>query len=189
MGMKKEALRNDGYISTVRKETESIVRISREDFKARIQKGAEEQKLTTPEMAFLFHVSEVTVNCWLRGKQVPEIMLRAYVLRVLEGFPRSYLDDMLKDFREQKKRQLKDARINTIRKSAHTSAQLCWDCANACGGCRWSSEFKPVNGWTAKEVYVGQKDRGAYTYFITECPEFKRDGMYNGLVRYKDDGD
>ena len=27
--------------------------------------------------------------------------------------------------------------------------QLCWDCANACGGCEWSRSFRPVPGWSA----------------------------------------
>lgn len=37
-------------------------------------------------------------------------------------------------------------------------SQLCWDCANACGGCSWSGidpvthkpRFEPVPGWKAK---------------------------------------
>lgn len=47
--------------------------------------------------------------------------------------------------------------------------QLCWRCKNACGGCRWSREFKPIPGWTAVPTF---KDR-SNTYNILKCPEFK----------------
>jgi len=48
--------------------------------------------------------------------------------------------------------------------------QICWDCNKACGGCRWSREFKPIPGWTA--TYVPNRPQNPATYSITGCPEF-----------------
>lgn len=59
--------------------------------------------------------------------------------------------------------------------------QPCWYCTKACGGCSWSSEFKPVRGWKAKPTIVkniirkktGEIRISTYSsYRITECPEF-----------------
>lgn len=58
--------------------------------------------------------------------------------------------------------------------------QPCWDCANACGGCEWSSKFQPVPGWDASPVI--QKFHGGGTprdyltgsYAIRACPKFRR---------------
>ena len=56
---------------------------------------------------------------------------------------------------------------------AKTNDQLCWTCKNACGGCSWSSEFKPVEDWTAKKTKL-RLTRGEHTqsFEITECPEY-----------------
>lgn len=64
-----------------------------------------------------------------------------------------------------------------------TSQTLCWECANATGGCSWSSEFIPVEGWKAVET---KKNTLLSSYVVTECPKFKRDAIRNGLVRYKE---
>ena len=57
--------------------------------------------------------------------------------------------------------------------------QLCWDCANASGGCAWSSESIPVPGWTATLA-----DRnGEASYAVTDCPEFRRDAYGFGASR------
>ena len=64
-----------------------------------------------------------------------------------------------------------------------TSQTLCWDCANATGGCSWASELIPIKGWKAIET----KKQTLYSSFIVyECPLFKRDAYRNGLVRYKE---
>ena len=65
-------------------------------------------------------------------------------------------------------------------------ANICFDCENALGGCSWSAldpvtgkpQFKPVPGWTATPVVIGEKN-GDYrysweTYCITACPQFVR---------------
>lgn len=63
---------------------------------------------------------------------------------------------------------------------------LCWDCANACGGCTWSDHWlhKPINGWTAVRADLKTKD-GEVTesYIVTECPEFIRDAYDYGSFR------
>lgn len=47
--------------------------------------------------------------------------------------------------------------------------QPCWTCGNCYGGCSWSSEFTPIEGWEAEPI---MKD-GDITYQIRYCPEYK----------------
>ena len=49
---------------------------------------------------------------------------------------------------------------------------ICWDCQKTCGGCSWSREFKPVEGWEAVETtdYAGDK-----SFLVRKCPEFVRE--------------
>lgn len=54
--------------------------------------------------------------------------------------------------------------------------QLCWRCANACGGCSWSKSFEPVTGWTADPVSVFNHAGEVDSYRIYDCPEFVPDG-------------
>ena len=62
-------------------------------------------------------------------------------------------------------------------------ATICWKCDNACGGCSWSREFKPVPGWKATRNDVSTsrcvsgKNRRTKTesYIVHECPEFVPD--------------
>ena len=72
---------------------------------------------------------------------------------------------------------------------AHKTANICFDCKNACGGCSWSEfdpdtgkvRFQPVDGWDAEEVdlNVGSSGRGradvVKTYSIKSCPQFEKD--------------
>lgn len=53
--------------------------------------------------------------------------------------------------------------------------ELCFSCDNACGGCSWSREFKPVPGWTAEPSLIWVGDRQMDSYHITDCPEFAAD--------------
>ena len=66
-------------------------------------------------------------------------------------------------------------------------ATLCWDCANATGGCPWSKRLRPVKGWkaihTKKMLYGGIHD----SYIVLECPLFERDAVGSGLRRYKEE--
>lgn len=61
--------------------------------------------------------------------------------------------------------------INTY----HRKNQPCWTCQNCYGGCSWSREFKPVNGWIATPSYIASNEEYADTYKITYCPEYKED--------------
>lgn len=57
---------------------------------------------------------------------------------------------------------------------------LCWDCANACGGCAWSKQLIPVNGWEAVKTHSDEFGDG---YRVTGCPQFVRDSDEMGQVR------
>lgn len=53
---------------------------------------------------------------------------------------------------------------------------LCWECENQCGGCAWSREFKPVEGWKAIPTKVKAEHYGngrcIDSFDVRECPEF-----------------
>ena len=54
------------------------------------------------------------------------------------------------------------------------SAQLCWECDRATGGCPWSSKGQAIKGWIAKKTLVlGDGGRKVPSYDITACPLFK----------------
>ena len=60
------------------------------------------------------------------------------------------------------------------------SDQPCWDCKKALGGCSWSRDFTPVEGWIATPTYKAgnySKKRGRLppmkSYQIEYCPEFE----------------
>jgi hypothetical protein len=64
----------------------------------------------------------------------------------------------------------------------HTSSErtLCWRCKNACGGCPWSAEGKPVRGWNAKQTVTNyHRNNGARLeisgFCVKECPMFSDD--------------
>lgn len=67
-----------------------------------------------------------------------------------------------------------------------TPQTICWTCAKACGGCRWSryKVQQPVPGWTAIPTKVGMQinshgriRRGRIDSFIVlACPEYVQDG-------------
>ena len=58
------------------------------------------------------------------------------------------------------------------RRKENCKEQLCWDCVKATGGCSWSRNLKPVDGWIAKQV---KRKDGETTYKITSCPQFIHD--------------
>ena len=64
---------------------------------------------------------------------------------------------------------------------------VCWDCANACGGCSWSAKLEPVPGWQAEETQVSIQKGGILDSMrVTGCPQFRRDAYDKGQVRYSD---
>lgn len=62
---------------------------------------------------------------------------------------------------------------------------LCWDCANATGGCFWSNSLEPVEGWTVEESNKDPKTGEYKSILVLECPEFIRDAYGNGMKRIK----
>lgn len=65
------------------------------------------------------------------------------------------------------------ARQNDKRIGRRHSNQPCWTCQNACGGCSWSSELKPVEGWKAKPTKIKcEEGRYSGSYHIIYCPEY-----------------
>lgn len=50
---------------------------------------------------------------------------------------------------------------------------LCWKCQNTCGGCSWSSSFKPVENWIAKKTMIKNGDYTYESYLVIDCPKFE----------------
>ena len=82
-----------------------------------------------------------------------------------------------------RRRNGKTEKCNQYTKS-HT---ICWDCANSTnGGCCWSREFIPVDGWEAIPDRIKiNANRADYedTWCVVKCPEFVRDAYDFGLRR------
>lgn len=53
----------------------------------------------------------------------------------------------------------------------------CITCGNACGGCSWSRDFTPVEGWFAalQPVKNHEKQRTLESYLVMDCPEYTPD--------------
>lgn len=54
------------------------------------------------------------------------------------------------------------------------SDSICWDCEKCGGGCSWSHDLTPVEGWKTKEDYTlfhGQREE---SYIVKECPLFEK---------------
>lgn len=64
---------------------------------------------------------------------------------------------------------------------------ICFDCANACGGCTWSRCLEPVEGWEAV-ISPKPSSRGRYAhipdYKVVKCPEFKPDKRESKIAQY-----
>jgi hypothetical protein len=61
------------------------------------------------------------------------------------------------------------------------SKTICWNCKN-CGNileCSWSSDFKPVEGWTATPTKINMGEYGVTDSFcVHACPKFVRDDRF-----------
>ena len=65
-------------------------------------------------------------------------------------------------------------------------AAICWDCAKATGGCSWSADGTPVEGWKAEESEIlVQRGNTLQAYCVEECPEFERDSWHYGQERMR----
>ena len=68
------------------------------------------------------------------------------------------------------------------------STSLCWECANAYGGCSWTGidetgkvMFQPVEGWDAVETTISLGGRRMdKSYKVISCPEFLREQKEKG---------
>lgn len=71
---------------------------------------------------------------------------------------------------------LKDIGVDMIAYGVPTNAQPCGYCKKACGGCSWSRNFKPVDGWKAIPTLLdkGNGNKPIESYKILFCPEFVR---------------
>lgn len=51
---------------------------------------------------------------------------------------------------------------------------LCWKCNKTCGGCSWTRNFKPVDGWVAtKRIFRYKDGKVIKSYCVNSCPEFE----------------
>jgi hypothetical protein len=86
------------------------------------------------------------------------------------------LEELIRRYPPREKKQKKAPKVE------YQSTQLCWTCANACGGCEWSDHLEPVPGWdatpTSRVLKVGGKGKGgtrvASSFVIHSCPKFRR---------------
>lgn len=87
------------------------------------------------------------------------------------------LEELIRRYPPREKKQKKAPKVE------YQSTQLCWTCANACGGCEWSDHLEPVPGWdatpTSRVLKVGGKGKGGTrietSFVIRSCPKFRRD--------------
>lgn len=49
----------------------------------------------------------------------------------------------------------------------------CWSCSNTCGGCSWTRDFKPVEGWEAEKIKIKNNFYIEESYIVTDCPQYK----------------
>lgn len=61
---------------------------------------------------------------------------------------------------------------------------LCWDCLKCEGGCSWSRDFIPVEGWDATDDSRYDHGHLVEKYVVKSCPEFKY-GHNRGIGDYK----
>lgn len=87
------------------------------------------------------------------------------------------LEELIRRYPPREKKQKKPPKVE------YQSTQLCWTCANACGGCEWSDHLEPVPGWdatpTSRVLKVGGKGKNRTrvetSFVIHYCPKFRRD--------------
>lgn len=52
---------------------------------------------------------------------------------------------------------------------------ICGGCWRPCGGCSWSRDSKPVDGWTAVPATITSNTLHPDTFIVLECPQFVRE--------------
>ena len=91
------------------------------------------------------------------------------------------LEELIRRYPPREKKQKKAPKGSA--EIVYQSTQLCWTCANACGGCEWSDHLEPVPGWdatpTSRVLKVGGKGKNRTrvetSFVIHTCPKFRRD--------------
>lgn len=79
------------------------------------------------------------------------------------------LDELIRRYPPREKKQKKSNKVE------YQSKQLCWTCANACGGCEWSARFEPVPGWDA--IATTRTVSGKFvekSFSVRACQKFRR---------------
>lgn len=54
------------------------------------------------------------------------------------------------------------------------SNTLCWGCELNDGGCPWSEDFTPVEGWKATKHEAEYRRLGGYSYEVSACPMYRK---------------
>ena len=73
----------------------------------------------------------------------------------------------------QYKQNYYDKKIKPKRgRKPNSKETLCWSCKNACGGCSWSRNLVPVEGWNTIPVKI--KGIKTQSYKVISCPKFER---------------
>ena len=64
----------------------------------------------------------------------------------------------------------------TEKKEDYTNGkyQPCWTCKKCLGGCSWSKDGTPVEGWKAIPHNISSNGDYAETYKIMYCPLYER---------------
>lgn len=57
------------------------------------------------------------------------------------------------------------------------SKTLCWSCQKACGGCSWSKQLVPVEGWQAirRDIHNNVVGADMESYRVIVCPQYVED--------------
>ena len=66
--------------------------------------------------------------------------------------------------------------IKRMADKSSSSEQLCWTCKKCTGGCSWSHNLTPVEGWVAEETLLRfySRQKPIPTYRIYQCPLYER---------------
>lgn len=54
------------------------------------------------------------------------------------------------------------------------SNTLCWDCELNSGGCPWSEDFTPVEGWEATKHEFDYRKYESHSYEVSACPLYQK---------------
>ena len=62
---------------------------------------------------------------------------------------------------------------------------ICWNCQRATGGCSWSQNFKPVDGWKVQKTSIRESGvRNFESVKVLECPKFVEDENRQKILNF-----